>query len=128
MQYFKVNALIFSSLFYALSLLAQGQNAPPANQRNANLPPDWDYKENWRSNREAYFRGETESQAIRNELPYGPGGIGYDADPGYLRIESEADQAARDRISENNRTDKRRDQSNGRDQTERQQRRMQQNR
>lgn len=44
---------------------------------------DWDYQESWRNDKKAYFSGETQPQAWRNAHPYGPGGIGYDAAPGY---------------------------------------------
>ena len=46
---------------------------------------DWDFRENWRYNRDAFYRGETQPQAYREEHPYGPGGIGYDADVNYMR-------------------------------------------
>lgn len=46
---------------------------------------DWDYKEGWRYDREAYFRGETQAEAYRRHHPYGPGGIGYDPAEGYER-------------------------------------------
>lgn len=42
---------------------------------------DWDYKENWRYDRDAYLRGETEPKAYREAYPYGKGGIGYDSNP-----------------------------------------------
>lgn len=46
---------------------------------------DWDFHENWRYNRDAFYRGETQPEAYREEHPYGPGGIGYDADVNYGR-------------------------------------------
>ena len=46
---------------------------------------DWDYRENWRYDRDAFYRGETQPQAYREEHPYGSGGIGYDADINYGR-------------------------------------------
>lgn len=46
---------------------------------------DWDFRGNWRYNRDAFYRGETQQQAYREEHPYGPGGIGYDADVNYMR-------------------------------------------
>lgn len=45
---------------------------------------DWDYKESWRHNKEAFFKGKTQAQAYREAHPYGPAGIGYDADEEYL--------------------------------------------
>lgn len=46
---------------------------------------DWDFHENWRYNRDAFYRGESQPEAYREEHPYGPGGIGYDADVNYRR-------------------------------------------
>lgn len=48
---------------------------------------DWEYDEGWRNDRDAYLRGDTQPQAFRKAHPYGPAGIGYDADPEYLRME-----------------------------------------
>lgn len=48
---------------------------------------DWDYYQAWRNYRESYYRGETQPQAYRDSHPYGMGGIGYDPDPTYLRME-----------------------------------------
>ena len=54
--------------------------------RNGNFRMgDWDFRENWRYNRDAFYRGETQQQAYREEHPYGPAGIGYDADINYSR-------------------------------------------
>lgn len=44
---------------------------------------DWDYKENWRYDRRAFYSGETQGEAYRKEHPPGRGGIGYDADDDY---------------------------------------------
>ena len=46
---------------------------------------DWDFKENWRYNRDAFFSGKSQQEALREDHPYGPGGIGYDADLNYER-------------------------------------------
>ena len=46
---------------------------------------NWDNRENSRYNRDAFFRGESQPQAYREEHPYGPSGIGYDADVNYSR-------------------------------------------
>lgn len=48
---------------------------------------DWDYYQSWRNYRESYYRGDTQPQAYRESHPYGTGGIGYDPDPTYLRME-----------------------------------------
>ncbi len=48
-------------------------------ERNLRLG-DWDYKENWRYDKRAFYSGETQSQAYDEEHP-GTRGIGYDADP-----------------------------------------------
>jgi hypothetical protein len=44
---------------------------------------DWDYKENWRYHRKDFYKGELQPQVYREEHPYGPSGIGYDADESY---------------------------------------------
>lgn len=46
---------------------------------------DWDNKENWRYNRDEFYKGETQAQAYRENHPYGPGGVGYDGDENYYR-------------------------------------------
>ncbi len=46
---------------------------------------DWDNYQNWHYDRDAYFRGETQGEAYRREHPFGPAGVGYDADENYLR-------------------------------------------
>lgn len=48
-------------------------------ERNLRLG-DWDYKENWRYDKQAYYNGETQNQAYDEEHP-GLRGIGYDANP-----------------------------------------------
>lgn len=47
---------------------------------------DWDYHESWRDDRQSFFRGDTQPEAIRKAHPYGEAGIGYDADPLYLKM------------------------------------------
>lgn len=62
--------------------IAQGRPAP----RDGNFRmSDWDYRENWRYNRDAFYKGETQPEAYRDEHPYGAGGVGYDADVNYKR-------------------------------------------
>lgn len=51
--------------------------------RRAHRMGDWDYKSNWRYDRKAFYSGETQQQANREEHPYGPPGIGYDGDREY---------------------------------------------
>lgn len=48
---------------------------------------DWDYKESWQYNKKDFFQGKTQPETYRENHPYGYGGIGYDADPEYLRME-----------------------------------------
>lgn len=43
----------------------------------------WDYKQNWRYDREAFYRGDTQPKAYRDEHPEGRGGIGYEPDYNY---------------------------------------------
>jgi hypothetical protein len=50
---------------------------------------DWDYHETWRDYRKSFYSGETQAEAYRKSHPYGEGGIGYDPDPVYLRMEEE---------------------------------------
>lgn len=47
---------------------------------------DWDYHNGWQYNRDAYLKGETQSEYYRGRHPYGPGGIGYSPDEGYLHL------------------------------------------
>lgn len=48
-------------------------------ERNLRLG-DWDYKENWRYDKQAFYSGETQSQAYDEEHP-SLRGIGYNANP-----------------------------------------------
>jgi hypothetical protein len=54
--------------------------------RRANRMGDWGYRENWRYDSRAFFKGETQPEAYEQEYPYGPGGIGYDPDVDYLQM------------------------------------------
>jgi len=54
--------------------------------RRANRMGDWDYRQNWRYDREAFYKGETQAEAVEEEYPYGTGGIGYDPDKDYLQM------------------------------------------
>lgn len=55
---------------------------------------NWGFQESWRDNKKAFYHGETQAQAYRQNHPYGEGGIGYDPDPVYLRMEEEYRQSA----------------------------------
>jgi hypothetical protein len=59
----------------------QGASVPLYHLRRG----DWDNYQNWQYDRDAYFKGETQGEAYRKEHPFGPGGIGYDADENYIR-------------------------------------------
>jgi|GEM_PF-3310194 len=48
---------------------------------------DWNDRENWRYDRKAFFKGETQGEAYEEEHRYGPEGIGYDGDADYLQIQ-----------------------------------------
>lgn len=56
-----------------------------ANERDADIHSranrmgDWDNKADWRYDRQKFYQGETQPQAYREEHPYGPPGIGYNA-------------------------------------------------
>lgn len=40
---------------------------------------NWDSKQSWRHNRDAYLRGASQPQVYSHQHPHGPGGTGYDA-------------------------------------------------
>jgi hypothetical protein len=48
---------------------------------------NWDFKQNWRYDREDFYSGKTQLEANRDEHPYGKSGIGYDGDPEYNRFQ-----------------------------------------
>jgi hypothetical protein len=52
----------------------------------ANRKGDWNYKQNWRYDREAFYRGETQGEAYDREHPDGVGGPGMDRDTEYLQM------------------------------------------
>lgn len=52
----------------------------------ANRKGDWNYKQNWRYDREAFYRGETQGEAYDRENPDGVGGPGMDPDYEYLQM------------------------------------------
>lgn len=66
--------------------IAQADSVTPPYPRDGHFRMgNWDYHENWRYNRDAFYRGESQPEAYREDHPYGPGGIGYDADINYHR-------------------------------------------
>jgi hypothetical protein len=64
--------------------IAQAERGPYARDGHFRMG-DWDYRENWRYERDAFYRGETQPQAYREDHPYGPGGIGFDPDINFGR-------------------------------------------
>lgn len=52
----------------------------------ANRKGDWGYKQNWRYDRQAFYKGETQGEAYDREHPDGIGGIGMDPDREYLQM------------------------------------------
>ena len=54
--------------------------------RRANRKGDWDYKQNWRYNREAFYRGETQGEAYLDDHPEGSGGPGMNPDKEFLEM------------------------------------------
>lgn len=52
----------------------------------ANRKGDWDYKQNWRYDRKAFYSGETQGEAYEEEHPEGSGGPGMSADSSYLKM------------------------------------------
>lgn len=52
----------------------------------ANRKGNWNFKQNWRYDREAFYRGENQSNVYDREHPDGIGGIGRDPDPEYLQM------------------------------------------
>lgn len=65
--------------------IAQADIDPPYPQSGNFRMGDWDFRENWRYNRDAFYSGQSQPEAYRDEHPYGPQGIGYDADVNYAR-------------------------------------------
>lgn len=62
--------------------------------QRANRMGDWDYKQNWRYNREAFYAGENQPDPYNDEtLPYS-GGIGRDRDDAYIRMMQQYDQSS----------------------------------
>lgn len=52
----------------------------------ANRKGDWGYKQNWRYDRQAFYRGETQGEAYDLEHPDGIGGPGLDQDKEFLEM------------------------------------------
>jgi len=47
---------------------------------------DWNYRQNWRYDRQAFYSGETQADAYDREHPDGVGGPGLDADTEFLEM------------------------------------------
>lgn len=58
-------------------------------QPNYNPVPlgDWDNQQDWQYYRKEFYAGKTQPEVYREHHPYGAGGIGYDPDPDYLRMQ-----------------------------------------
>lgn len=54
--------------------------------QRADRKGDWGYKQNWRYDREAFYRGETQGEAYDKEHPDGIGGPGMEPDTEYLQM------------------------------------------
>jgi hypothetical protein len=54
--------------------------------QRANRKGDWGYKQNWRYDREAFYKGETQGEAYDREHPDGEGGPGMDPDTEFLQM------------------------------------------
>lgn len=54
--------------------------------QRADRKGDWGYKQNWRYDREAFYRGETQGEAYDLEHPDGIGGPGMEPDTEYLQM------------------------------------------
>lgn len=52
----------------------------------ANRKGDWGYKQNWRYDRKAFYKGETQGEAYDIEHPDSAGGVGMDPDTEYLQM------------------------------------------
>lgn len=52
----------------------------------ANRRGNWNYKQNWRYDRKAFYKGDTQQEAYDDEHPEGVGGIGMDPDYEYLQM------------------------------------------
>ena len=67
----------------------------------ANRNGNWDYKENWRYNREAFYRGETQPEAYDEEHPQGTKIPGIDPDPEAIQMRNYY-QEQKQRTNQNN--------------------------
>lgn len=47
---------------------------------------DWNYRQNWRYDRQAFYRGETQGDAYNREHPEASGGPGFDKDTEFLEM------------------------------------------
>lgn len=54
--------------------------------QRANRKGDWGYKQNWRYDRRAFYKGETQGEAYEEEHPEHSGGIGMDPDREFLQM------------------------------------------
>lgn len=54
--------------------------------RRANRMGDWNYRQNWRYDRKAFYKGDTQGEAYEEEHPEGTGGIGIDPDIEFLQM------------------------------------------
>ncbi len=52
----------------------------------ANRQGDWGYRQNWRYDRDAFYKGETQGEAYDIEHPEGVGGPGMNVDKDYLQM------------------------------------------
>ncbi len=114
-----------SSSLYGREEIAQGDFHEHYNARHPLRMGDWDYHENWQYSRHAFFEGDTQPQAYRRTHPYGPAGIGYDADEDYLAYLREL-RGMRQEISQE-RQERLRDRYSHRDHVSQQQRNEQKN-
>ncbi|MDP1879577.1 MAG: hypothetical protein Q8K60_01395 [Parachlamydiaceae bacterium] len=53
---------------------------------------DWNFHNNWHYARNAYLRGKNQPEYYQDRHPYGPGGVGYDADDEYLNVVNQLSQ------------------------------------
>lgn len=84
--------------------LAQTNRSIPDNKKNQSIRRgNWDYKSNWRYNRDSYFKGKTQAQAYRENHPTGSGGVGFDADDNYRKNQnnSSSKEIAENRLNRN---------------------------
>ncbi len=67
--------------------IAQGETPRGYRYDGGQRHNDWDNQQDWQYYRKEFYSGKTQPEVYRERHPYGAGGIGYDPDPDYLRMQ-----------------------------------------